>query len=154
MIATLTYEPIVTVYLHYPRPCRLPFPMLGMSGGLGQWLFDRDHISGQSGLLAVVISAYGRERKLSHDQLGERIRLEVAAILPALGHPDWIQVIEEKQATFACVPKLRRPDQGTSIPGLYLAGDYTAGEYPATLESAVRSGLRCAELAAETNRKH
>jgi len=151
MIAALAYEPIVTVYLNYPRPCRLPFPMLGMSRGFGQWMFDRNQISGQSGLLAVVISAYGRERKLSHEQLGEQVRREVAAMLPALDTPDWVQVIEEKQATFACVPKLRRPDQRTDVAGLYLAGDYTASDYPGTLEAAVRSGLRCAALLSEAS---
>ena len=67
----------------------------------------------------------------------------------AVGRPQWVQVIEEKRATFSCVPCLDRPDQQTPIPGLYLAGDYTRSDYPATLESAVRSGLRCANLACE-----
>jgi monoamine oxidase len=30
------------------------------------------------------------------------------------------------------------------VPGLWLAGDYVAGEYPATLEGAVRSGVAAA----------
>jgi hypothetical protein len=125
----------------------LPFPMLGMSGEFGQWLFDRSALTGQAGLLAVVISAYPRGRRLPHDELSRRVQAEVAAIVPQLGAPEWVQVIEEKQATFACTPHLQRPDQRTEVPGLFLAGDYTAGEYPATLEAAVRSGLRCAELA-------
>jgi uncharacterized protein with NAD-binding domain and iron-sulfur cluster len=40
-----------------------------------------------------------------------------------------------------------RPAQRTPVPGLYLAGDYTAGPYPATLEAAVRSGVACARMA-------
>jgi monoamine oxidase len=39
---------------------------------------------------------------------------------------------------------LQRPAQQTAHPRLWLAGDYTAGDYPATLEGAVQSGLRCA----------
>ena len=39
-----------------------------------------------------------------------------------------------------------RPDQRTPLPCFLLAGDYTRGDYPATLEGAVRSGLRCAAL--------
>jgi monoamine oxidase len=34
------------------------------------------------------------------------------------------------------------------VPGLILAGDYTASDYPATLEAAVRSGVAAARLAA------
>ena len=147
-IAELTYQSIVTVYLRFARAPALPFPLLGMSGRYGQWLFDRAQISAQPGMLAVVISAHAREQRLHHDLLAERVAGEVAAMLPSLGALQWSQVIEEKRATFACVPAMRRPDQRTELPGLFLAGDYTASEYPATLESAVRSGIRCAELAA------
>ena len=45
----------------------------------------------------------------------------------------------EKRATFACTPALDRPD-GHPLPGLWVAGDYVAGPYPATLEGAVRAG--------------
>jgi zeta-carotene desaturase len=33
-----------------------------------------------------------------------------------------------------------RPQQKTAWPGLYLAGDWTATEWPSTMEGAVRSG--------------
>jgi uncharacterized protein with NAD-binding domain and iron-sulfur cluster len=55
--------------------------------------------------------------------------------------------LTEKRATFACTPGLARPANATALPGLFLAGDYTASEYPATLETAVRSGLAAARLA-------
>ena len=45
---------------------------------------------------------------------------------------------------FACVPDLERPPTHTEIPGLWLAGDYVASDYPATLEAAVRSGVAAA----------
>jgi uncharacterized protein with NAD-binding domain and iron-sulfur cluster len=67
---------------------------------------------------------------------------------PLLAAPLWTQVISEKRATFACTPGLDRPGNPTGLPGLMLAGDYTASDYPATLESAVRSGLAAAALAA------
>jgi uncharacterized protein with NAD-binding domain and iron-sulfur cluster len=60
------------------------------------------------------------------------------------------KLIVEKRATYACVPRLPRPDNVTPIAGLYLAGDYTAGDYPATLESAVQSGVKCARLILES----
>jgi uncharacterized protein with NAD-binding domain and iron-sulfur cluster len=53
-------------------------------------------------------------------------------------------VITEKRATFACLPGQYRPGHRTPLPGLCLAGDYTEPDYPATLEGAVRSGVKCA----------
>jgi uncharacterized protein with NAD-binding domain and iron-sulfur cluster len=55
-------------------------------------------------------------------------------------------VITEKRATFACAPALERPANATALPGLALAGDYTASDYPATLEAAVRSGVAAADV--------
>ena len=117
-----------------------------MSGRYGQWLFDRAATCGQEGLVAVVISARGRSDGLSHAELAQQVQSEVASILKDAGTPDWVQVIEEKRATFASVPDVARPGQATMVRGLYLAGDYTASDYPATLEAAVRSGHACAEL--------
>jgi thioredoxin reductase len=54
--------------------------------------------------------------------------------VPGLPLPLKVQTITEKRATFACVPNLKRPPTRTALPGLWLAGDYVAGDYPATLE--------------------
>ena len=148
-IAALSYEPIVTVYLHYRKSPHLPFPMIGLADGYTQWIFDRQAIVAQPGLVAAVISARGRHQALSNDELAQQVHDEIAAAFPPLEPPLWTRVIEEKRATFAARPNVERPDQCTPIPGLFLAGDYTRGEYPATLEAAVRSGLRCAQLASE-----
>ncbi|MGZ3255010.1 MAG: FAD-dependent oxidoreductase, partial [Burkholderiaceae bacterium] len=55
-----------------------------------------------------------------------------------------------KRATFSCTPALDRPENATSINGLVIAGDYTASDYPATIESAVRSGVAAAKLLNKT----
>jgi len=60
------------------------------------------------------------------------------------------RVIVEKRATFLCTPGLERPSRHTAVPGFHLAGDYTASDYPATLESAVRSGLASAQAVLES----
>jgi squalene-associated FAD-dependent desaturase len=138
------YQPIATVYLQYPAAVCLPYPMLGLSGGLVQWLLDRGELDGQAGLLAIVISAEGPHMALSQEVLAERVSEEIAQAFPAFPAPLWHKVIIEKRATFACVPGMARPAQQTAYANLLLAGDYTAGDYPATIEGAVRSGIACA----------
>ena len=146
------YEPISTVYLQYDPALRLPLPFCALldepaRGHWGQFVFDRGQLDpGQAGLLAVVISGASEAAGLARDALAAQVAAQLAASFgnPVLAHPGWQQVITEKRATFACTPGLARPQNATGLPGLVLAGDYTAGEYPATLESAVRSGLQAA----------
>lgn len=149
-VEALAWEPIVTCYLAYPPPTRLTRPMLGHAGGLMQWLIDRGQLGGPPGLFAAVISARGRHRELSNDELAAKIHTEIAGFMPKLPAPLWSRVITEKRATFSCVPGLARPETQTALPGLFLAGDYVASDYPATLESAVRSGVNAAKLAAKS----
>ena len=67
-----------------------------------------------------------------------------------LPKPLWYKVIAEKRATFSCEVNLARPTNRTAQPRLFLAGDYTYADYPATIEGAIRSGIKCAELIANT----
>jgi squalene-associated FAD-dependent desaturase len=151
-IAKLGCRPIVTIYMCYRVGPRMPYPMIGLSRGHAQWLFDRALIANQRGLVAAVISAERTRDGLDHAALAGAIHDEIAALNPGIHAPLWSQVIEEKRATFACTAGVDRPHQRTAIAGLFLAGDYTAGDYPATLEAAVRSGRGAAMLAADAVR--
>lgn len=148
-VGHLDYEPITTCYLAYPADLRLPFPMVGMEGGHAQWLFDRGLLCGQAGLLAAVISARGSHAALAPEALAGKIHEEISRLLPGVPPPHWSRVIREQRATFACRPGLQRPPTVTPQPGLLLAGDYVAGDYPATIEGAVRSGVAAARLLVE-----
>jgi hydroxysqualene dehydroxylase len=141
---SFTYQPIYTCYLQYPEDTRLDFPMLGMSQGLVQWVFDRGALLGEKGRLACVISAQGDHQQLSQDELAEACHRELVQEQLVKGNPLWSRVIAEKRATISCTPGLRRP--AVNAGGVILAGDYTDEEYPPTLEAAVRSGVRAARL--------
>jgi squalene-associated FAD-dependent desaturase len=151
-IDALAYEPIATIYLQYEAGLRLPLPFCALAdapddGRWGQFVFDRGQLDpGQNGLLAVVVSGADPAGEIGHEALAAAVAAQLAAAfaLPALATPLWSRTITEKRATFACSPGLDRPANATGLPGLVLAGDYTAGEYPATLEAAVRSGVAAA----------
>lgn len=141
------YQPIYTCYLQYPGNVRLRFPMLGFSGGLVQWAFDRARLTGEPGLIACVISAQGDHQQMTREELAANCHRELKAAHRQLPDPEWTQVIAEKRATVACVPGQKEFD--FRMKGVILAGDYTYPDYPPTLEAAVRSGVRAAQLALE-----
>lgn len=144
------YEPIVTVYCHFEQALQLSEPMIGQAKGTVQWFFDRTQLCGGAGsTIAAVISASGDHLLLDHDALSARVLAELASHVRSMPSPTWTKVVTEKFATFACSPAVqaRRPPSQTAAPGFWLAGDYVAGDYPATLESAVRSGVHAATLA-------
>jgi len=143
-VATFAYEPIRTTYLQYGRPLGLPQPMLKLDSDPGQWLFDRGQLGGAPGLAAVVISTDVAAARIDHDSLAHAIDAQLRRRAPDLPPPVWSQTIAERRATYACTAGLARPAPGPLERRLYLAGDYTDPEFPATLEAATRSGVAAA----------
>ncbi|AMP09710.1 pyridine nucleotide-disulfide oxidoreductase family protein [Collimonas arenae] len=153
------YEPITTCYLQYSRDFRLPRPFFALIDtpptteptsvpAWGQFVFDRGQLDpAQAGLLAIVISASSDAIQAGHEALAQAVAAQLATAFkqPELASPNWARVISEKRATFACTPALARPANDSGLERLLLAGDYTASDYPATLESAVRSGKLAAQ---------
>ena len=154
VVPAFDWEAITTVYLQYAAGVRLPRIFLALqdapgAGHWGQFVFDRGQLNASdAGLLAVVVSASGAALEQGNEALAAQVAAQLAEVLrmPALAAPQWSRVISEKRATFACTPDLQRPSNDIGIAGLSLAGDYTASDYPATLESAVRSGTAAARL--------
>ena len=149
-IQNYSYQPIYTVYLQYPATTQLPDVMTGLSNTLGQWVFDKGQLCQQNGLIAVVISGSGRHQSLTHEQLALQVADELKQVFPDMPKSLWHKVIAEKRATFSCTPNLVRPNNKTLQQNLYLAGDYTYAYYPATIEGAIRSGINCANLIADS----
>lgn len=150
----LQYEPIITCYLQYPPDTRLPHPFYALidtpdSGMWGQFVFDKGQLDvTQKGLMAVVISAASHALTIDQAELGQALAQQLATAFdnPVLRHPERMQLIAEKRATFSCRPGLTRPPTVTGVDGLLRAGDYVASAYPATIESAVQSGVQAARL--------
>jgi hydroxysqualene dehydroxylase len=142
----LAYESITTLYLRYAPSVRLPRPMTGFINAMSQWVFDRGHLGGKPGDIAVVISASARALDLGKEALAQKVTDEVGAAFAIRDKPTQIEVVTEKRATFRASPNRPVPEQ-PAVPGLWLAGDYMYPHYPATLEGAVRSGFAAADAA-------
>ncbi len=159
LLAQFVADPIATVYLAWPAAQVRQLPrwiMLRESperGEHGQWLFDRGCARGHR-LAAAVISTSGR-RGVDAGALAGGVARQLAAQmnLPA---PLATRTVVEKRATIRCTPLRPRVHAdlvAAEAPGLWLAGDFAYPDYPATLESAVRSGQIAAAhaLAVDSN---
>jgi hydroxysqualene dehydroxylase len=134
------YRAIVNAHFRLSPPAIAP--MIGVLNGAAEWIFAFDD------RISVTISDAGRLLELPRDQIAQMIWQDVqrvAEISTAL--PPW-QLVRERRATFAATPaqNARRPGAATAWRNLILAGDWTATGLPATIESAVRSGNRAADL--------
>ncbi|MFF3503912.1 hydroxysqualene dehydroxylase HpnE [Streptomyces sp. NPDC003247] len=144
--------PILNVHVVYDRTV-LDAPFLAALGTPVQWVFDRTDASGlRSGqYLALSQSAARDDIDRPVAALRERYLPELRRLLPRAREAqvrDFF-VTRERTATFAPTPGVGRlrPGARTKAPGLYLAGAWTATGWPATMESAVRSGVNAADAA-------
>lgn len=136
------YRAIVNAHFQVSPPPGCP-PMIGVVNGVSDWIFAFD------GRLSVTISGADHLLDESREALALRIWDEVARAcqVPATPMPVW-QLVREKRATFAATPAQdkRRPGARTRWRNLALAGDWTATGLPATIEGALRSGNRAADV--------
>jgi hydroxysqualene dehydroxylase len=138
------FRAIVNAHFRIAPPADLP-PILGVLNATTQWLFSFP------GRLSVTISAGDRFIDSPREELAATIWGEVARVtgLPA-ALPPW-QIVRERRATFAATPAqdAKRPRAATNWPNLFLAGDWTDTGLPATIEGAIRSGNRAAQMIAQ-----
>jgi uncharacterized protein with NAD-binding domain and iron-sulfur cluster len=97
-----------------------------------------------------VISGKGAHQGMTQEELARKVYGELDAEFGPLPPLAWHRVIAEKRATFECAVGVKRPSTRTPLAQVHLAGDYTASDYPATLEAAVRSGMAAAAQVLES----
>ncbi len=144
-------SPIINVHVVYDRRV-LDGAFVAGVGTPVQWVFDRTEPSGYRGpgqYVAASLSAAGDLVDRPVAELRDRFLPELAALLPAARQARVLDffVSRERHATFRPAPgsaRLRPPARTRAL-GLYLAGTWTATGWPATMESAVRSGNAAAD---------
>jgi hydroxysqualene dehydroxylase len=147
IVAPNEFRSIVNAHFKIAAPAGLP-PMLGVIGGLVQWIFpfeDRISIT-VSGADAIVDEDREKLAALFWADVAKVLRLPAAL-------PPW-QIVKERRATFAATPAQARlrPKPQTQWSNLLLAGDWTDTGLPATIEGAIRSGHKAAGLALSSPR--
>jgi squalene-associated FAD-dependent desaturase len=142
-------SPIVTVNLWFDRPV-IEESFIGLPGRAMQWVFDKSAVFGGSAThLSLVSSGASALVEQSNPELIDTAHRELLEALPRVRAARLLRatVIREPRATFSLAPgQPERPPTETPVRGLYLAGDWIATGLPATIESAVMSGHRAADL--------
>ncbi len=142
-------SPIVTVNLWYDRPVT-DASFIGLPGRTFQWVFDKSRILEERvSHVSLVSSGADAIVGQGNDALIERATADLAAALPAVRAARLVRAtaVREHRASFSLAPgQPRRPAARTAVQGFVLAGDWTDTGLPATIEGAVLSGHRAAEL--------
>jgi squalene-associated FAD-dependent desaturase len=146
-VAAVPWSPIVSTLHVYDRPV-LPARFIGLIGMATQWAFDRGSIAPGTFAVGTVRSAATEDVGRSLDAIADETSAELREVFPLAGEAKLLhaRVYKERRATMRATPgsdRLRPPSR-THVPGLFLAGDWTATGLPPTIESAVWSGHRAA----------
>jgi squalene-associated FAD-dependent desaturase len=164
-LAMLKNAPITGVHFWFDRVV-MQEPFLTLLDTTTQWIFNKSALYGSSNgegpaktpingqYLQLVISASYRLLQIGRQEIIDLCLKEVRQALPAARDANLIKatVIKEVAATFSPEPGVDRwrLKQETRVRGLFLAGDWTATGWPATMEGAVRSGYLAAEAVLRT----
>jgi squalene-associated FAD-dependent desaturase len=148
-LAEIPVSPIVNLHLWFDRPVA-EFAFAAFVGCELQWVFNRSRLdlSRAPGEHHLVISLSGAGAYMALDRraLLERFLPQLRRALPASREAELVRtvVVKEPEATFVPAPGVVRPGPVTEFENFLLAGAYTSTGWPATMESAVRSGLTAA----------
>ena len=142
------HSPITGIHLWFDRPIT-DLPHATLLDRTIQWMFNKS----EGRYIQLVVSASRSLTPMPRAEIIELALSELAEFFPAAREAklEKAHVVKEVRATFSALPNLEsyRPPSRTTIPNLFLAGDWTRSGWPATMEGAVRSGYLAAEAVAE-----
>lgn len=148
----LVGSPITAVHLWFDRDV-VDLPHAVLVGRVSQWVFRGD----APGHCQVVISASRELLGAGRDAVLERVVAEIREVFPAASAARLVEsrIVTDPTAVLSVRPGVEavRPPAVTAVPGLFLAGDWTATGWPSTMEGAVRSGRIAAAAAAAATRR-
>jgi uncharacterized protein with NAD-binding domain and iron-sulfur cluster len=161
--AALEWSPITGIHLWFDRRV-MQVEHLTVCGRTIQWIFDKSTLRARGAgagndrnedgqYIQLVISASRSLVMMKREDILELAMRELGEILPPTRQAvlQKAVVVKETKATASFPPGAdnRRPGTDTPFVNLLLAGDWTATEWPPTMEGAVRSGYRAAERVTE-----
>ena len=104
--------------------------------------------------LGLVVSASDEWMKMPRQMIIDQAMEDLRSLLPAVRQAELLKaiVVKEGRATFAPKPgcDALRPGPSSPLSNFFLAGDWVQTGWPATMESAVRSGYQGAEALLRT----
>lgn len=156
MLDGLSVSPITAVHVWFDRPVT----ELGYAAVIGrriQWIFNQSSrhtgsFSADNGgaYLGLVVSASDDWMKTPRQVIIDQAMEDLESLLPAVRQAKLLKaiVVKEGRATFAPRPgcDALRPGPTSPLSNLSIAGDWVQTGWPATMESAVRSGYQAAEV--------
>ncbi|HVH27064.1 MAG TPA: hydroxysqualene dehydroxylase HpnE [Vicinamibacterales bacterium] len=151
--AAMAASPIVTVNMWFDRPVlsETEDPFIGLPGRAMQWAFDKRQVFADGAShVSLVSSGASPLVDRANEELIAAAHRELVEAMPDIrrARVERATVVREPKATFSLAPgQPVRPDTRTPVRGLLLAGDWLDTGLPATIESAVRSGHRAADIA-------
>jgi squalene-associated FAD-dependent desaturase len=118
-----------------------------------QWIFNKSRLQKRrnepGSYVELVVSASRSLVGMARQEIIDLAVRELAEFFPLVGQAKLLKaaVVKEVRATYSIRPRLDllRPSSISPWPGVFLAGDWIATGWPATMEGAVRSGYLAAE---------
>jgi zeta-carotene desaturase len=144
------HSPITGVHLWFDREIT-NLPHATLLDRTMQWMFNKD----RGRYLQLVVSASRDLTPLPRNEIIDIAIGDLRLYFPRVKEATLLKahVVKEQRATFSAAPETEhlRPGAHTSMPNVYLAGDWTKTGWPATMEGAVRSGYLAAEAIAKAS---
>ena len=154
-LGRFVHAPYTTVHLWFDRQIT-DLDHAALLDTTIQWIFHKSRIrsypEARGSYVELVIAASHAQLKMERSAILDGALRELALFFPEVKRAKVVKsgILKEARATFSVLPGLDRirPRAASPWPGIYLAGDWTATGWPATMEGAARSGYLAAEAVA------